>query len=159
MSKSSKAVIEWRKRTKARIVESMGGKCSICGYAKHHEVLELHHLEPEKKNFSFASVRANPKAWQTIVEELKKCVLLCSNCHKEVEAGYAVIEIKQYFIDSYKDPTFFIRTETKTNQYAHFGKKNYKERLCISCGEKFSPTAGNQRTCNSICKIKNSQVA
>jgi hypothetical protein len=141
MSKSSKAVIEWRKRTKARIVESMGGKCSICGYSRCDEVLELHHLEPEKKKFGFSSIRANPKAWETIVTELRKCVLLCSNCHKEVEAGHAKVENKQYFIESYVDTKFFVRSQAK----------KYKEKVCIKCNQKFIPNTWNQRRCSSVC--------
>ena len=36
-----------------------------------------------QKDFSLSSTRANPKNWDSIVKELKKCILLCSNCHKE----------------------------------------------------------------------------
>jgi len=156
MSKSSRAVIEWRKRTKARIVDSMGGKCAICGYKKHHEVLELHHMDPSKKKFSFGSIRANPKSWSTIVEELRKCVLLCSNCHKEVEAGYVNIEHKEYFIEEYSDPKFFTRNQIVKNQYSFFEKK-YKEKICVVCKELFVPTSGKQKRCSQICE--HSQIA
>lgn len=33
------------------------------------------------------SVRASPKAWRSIVQELKKCVLICANCHRELHSG------------------------------------------------------------------------
>lgn len=85
MSKSSKYVTDWRKRTKIRIVQAMGGCCVCCGYNKHPEVLQLHHLNPDEKEFELSSLRANPKKWTKIVEELRKCVLLCANCHTEVE--------------------------------------------------------------------------
>ena len=85
MSKSSQAVKDWRIRTKARIIEAMGSKCNICGYNKCNGALELHHIDPDGKEFSFGGIRANPKSWDKIVEELKKCVLLCANCHREVE--------------------------------------------------------------------------
>ena len=147
---SSQKVIDWRIRTKARIVESMGGKCEICGYFKCNAALELHHLDPSKKQLSFAGIRANPKAWKTIVNELRKCVLLCSNCHKEVEAGFVSIENKKYFIEEYKDPSFFNNPETKINQYAHFGKKNYKEKIC-KCGLTFKPTGSRQTKCHINC--------
>jgi 5-methylcytosine-specific restriction endonuclease McrA len=87
MSKSSEAVKRWRKNTKRRIVESMGGCCVICGYDEHDEALELHHINPNEKEFGLGAIRGSPKAWTTIVKELRKCVLLCSNCHAVVEAG------------------------------------------------------------------------
>lgn len=40
-----------------------------------------------QKDFSLSSTRANPKNWDSIVKELKKCILLCSNCHKEIHEG------------------------------------------------------------------------
>lgn len=87
MSKSSEAVKRWRKNTKRRIVESMGGCCVVCGYNEHDEALELHHINPEEKEFQLGAIRGSPKAWTTIVKELRKCVLLCSNCHAVVEVG------------------------------------------------------------------------
>jgi hypothetical protein len=78
----------WRKKTKQRIIEAMGGCCVICGYNKCDSVLSLHHLDPSKKEMSFGDIRANPVKWETIVKELKKCILICSNCHGEIHYGY-----------------------------------------------------------------------
>lgn len=91
--KQSEHVKRWRKATKQRIVEAMGGKCQICSYSKCIESLALHHRNPEDKDFSFGSIRSNPKKWIKIVVELRKCVLLCNNCHGEVHAGLSDIPI------------------------------------------------------------------
>ena len=80
---SSEKVKKWRHETKKRIIESMGGKCQICGYNKCDSALDLHHINPEEKEISLASIRANPKSWSLIVAELRKCVLICANCHRE----------------------------------------------------------------------------
>lgn len=88
---NSEAVKKWRITTKIRMVEAMGGKCSICGYHKCVEALDFHHLDPNEKDFGFGKTRANPKRWSLIVEELRKCVLLCSNCHREVHYGLAFV--------------------------------------------------------------------
>ena len=88
---SSQKVKDWRIRTKARIIEAMGGKCNICGYNKCNGALELHHIDPSAKQFSFGGIRANPTAWNNIVNELKKCILLCANCHREVESGITTL--------------------------------------------------------------------
>ena len=80
-------VKKWRNKTKERIIAAFGGKCCCCGYSKCQNALELHHLNPSEKEFSLCSVRANPKKWSIIVQELRKCCLVCSNCHREVHAG------------------------------------------------------------------------
>lgn len=94
MSKKSEAVKRWRENTKKRIVEAMGGKCQICGYLRCYRVLELHHLDPTKKELSFGAIRATPRSWALIVVELRKCILLCSNCHVEVHANITEIPKK-----------------------------------------------------------------
>jgi len=86
MSKNSEAVKRWRQNTKKRIIESMGNCCQICGYNKCDSALALHHIDPNMKELSFGAIRANPKNWLSIVEELRKCILLCHNCHSEVHS-------------------------------------------------------------------------
>lgn len=88
---SSKHVIDWRKNTKTRIVASFGGKCGICGYNKCDSSLALHHLDPTKKEFGLGAIRANPKSWIKIVSELRKCILVCHNCHSEIHSGITSI--------------------------------------------------------------------
>lgn len=87
MSKQSDRVKKWRQTTKKRIIDSMGGQCQICGYNKCESALALHHINPEEKEISMGSIRANPRNWLSIVLELRKCVLLCHNCHSEVHSG------------------------------------------------------------------------
>lgn len=70
---------------KRRAVKLMGGKCQKCGYNRCLSALEFHHLDPTKKDVDFSHVRR--RAWKTVVEELKKCLLLCSNCHREEHAN------------------------------------------------------------------------
>lgn len=87
MFTKSDQVKAWRKRTKERIIESMGGKCQCCGYNKCPDVFDVHHLDPQQKDFSLSQIRASPKKWEIICAELRKCILLCANCHREIHAG------------------------------------------------------------------------
>lgn len=64
----------------------MGEKCVCCGYRKCTDALDLHHLNPEEKEFSFGAMRAVARSWNKSVVELRKCVLICKNCHAEVHA-------------------------------------------------------------------------
>lgn len=89
MSANSEHVKTWRKRTKERIVRSLGGNCVCCGYDRCLNALQCHHLFD--KDFSLAAIRANATNWARIVEEVRKCVLLCANCHAEVHNGVRIV--------------------------------------------------------------------
>src|ERR1700688_4794367 len=91
MSKQSEKVKRWRKRCKERIIEAMGGQCCVCGYNRCQWALALHHLDPAQKDFGLGTIRANAKSWASIVEELRKCVLVCNNCHAEIHEGMVVV--------------------------------------------------------------------
>ena len=78
-----------RKRLKEKLVEYKGGKCEICGYDKCISALDFHHLDPNKKDFTISN--GNFKLVEAI-EESKKCILICSNCHKELHDNMWNIE-------------------------------------------------------------------
>jgi hypothetical protein len=58
--------------------------CKICGYNKTHLALEWHHHNDDKDYHPSDLLKRSWKAYQ---DEISKCVLLCSNCHREVHAG------------------------------------------------------------------------
>lgn len=74
-----------RVELKKKAVNYLGGKCKICGYSKYIGALEFHHKDPSKKDFGIAA-GGKIRKWDFLKEELDKCILLCSNCHKEVHA-------------------------------------------------------------------------
>lgn len=69
---------------KQRAVDLLGGKCVICGYCRCLWALCFHHNNPEEKDFT---ISLYIRKWESVELELKKCSLLCSNCHWEVHAG------------------------------------------------------------------------
>lgn len=75
-------VREKTREVKRRAVEYKGGKCCRCGYNRCLAALEFHHKDPTQKDpeIRFGSSRSS---WEEIVKELDKCILLCSNCHRE----------------------------------------------------------------------------
>jgi len=81
----------------------MGGACLHCGYDRYIGALELHHLDSDEKEFTISSMRVSN--WNLIKEEIKKCMLLCAICHREVHAG--IIDIsdlnQEFSFDDY-DP-------------------------------------------------------
>jgi DNA-binding CsgD family transcriptional regulator len=83
-------VSEWRRRVKRRLVDEAGGACLICGYDRCVAALEFHHLDPGTKSFAL-SREGVTRAFSEAQAEARKCVLLCSNCHAEVESGMTQI--------------------------------------------------------------------
>lgn len=90
-TKLSEKVIRYRKNIKRKMILSMGGKCQDCGYSRCNDALEFHHIDPATKEIGFGKVRSNPKNITKLLNELKKCILLCSICHREVHAGIRAI--------------------------------------------------------------------
>ena len=62
----------------------MGGKCKNCGYKTCYSALEFHHTDPDVKEASWGKMRL--WGWERIKNELSKCILLCSNCHREAHS-------------------------------------------------------------------------
>lgn len=81
-----KAVAKRRKKIRKMVVEYLGGKCQVCGYNRCIAALDFHHLDESKKKFGL-SQRGMTRSWVKTRKELDKCVLLCSNCHRELHAG------------------------------------------------------------------------
>ena len=79
-------VVISRRKKKQKLVNLFGGKCVRCGYEKYIGALDFHHLDPIQKSFSL-SVKGLCYSWETILTEANKCILLCKNCHAEIEAG------------------------------------------------------------------------
>jgi hypothetical protein len=82
----SSSVTSWRRRVKRRLVERAGGRCMLCGYDRYLGGLQFHHVDPETKSFVL-SRHGVTRSFQEACDEADKCVLLCGNCHAEVEAG------------------------------------------------------------------------
>lgn len=68
--------------------------CSKCG-EKRFYLIDAHHLDPSKKDFSIGTTKRGIKITK---EELKKCIPLCSNCHREFHYLEKVgkLTIKEY---------------------------------------------------------------
>lgn len=144
----SEAVISWRKRTKQRILDSMGGKCSECSYDKCSDALELHHLNPTDKTFSFGGIRAYPRSWKTIVEELKKCILVCSNCHREIEAGIRTpILSRSTFNENFEEYQPLSKNSRTIKSYKY-------DKICLICNEQFKAYKSNGKFCSEKCRFK-----
>lgn len=78
-------VKKYQHDNKEKAIEYKGGKCVICGYDKYVGALDFHHLDPSKKDFNLSQFSVYNL--EKIKPELDECVILCSNCHREVHAA------------------------------------------------------------------------
>ena len=75
-----------RRKVKELLVHEAGGQCMLCGYDSYLGALQFHHLDPSEKQFHLG-LRGITRSLERMRAEAGKCVLLCSNCHAEVEGG------------------------------------------------------------------------
>lgn len=73
----------------AKIKEARGGKCIRCGYNTCIKALEFHHIDPSKKDFTISNDHFK---LIEAMRESQKCILICSNCHKELHDNLWNIE-------------------------------------------------------------------
>jgi len=88
------AVAKRRRTVKRQLVHEAGGACVLCGYSRWLGALQFHHVEPGTKEFHI-SHRGNSRSIAKSRAEMRKCVLLCANCHAEVEGGFATLPLDQ----------------------------------------------------------------
>jgi len=86
-----KAVAKRRRKLKVLAIEYKGGKCQICGYKKFQGALDLHHINGVKE-FGIAD-KGYTRSWEKIRNELDKCILVCANCHRELEGGAVQLSV------------------------------------------------------------------
>jgi transposase len=86
------AVTARRRRVKRQLIAEAGGRCVLCGYDRFPGALHFHHLDPAQKSFAL-SVQGVARSLEKARAEAAKCVLMCANCHAEVEGGLATIRL------------------------------------------------------------------
>ena len=122
---------------KLELIKMMGGECSRCGYKENIAALDFHHLNPEEKSFQLDARHLSNTHMEKIMEEAKKCVLLCANCHREIhypEQSMSTMEKKFFINKSISEP-------------------KRKKAICEFCGNEFD-ACGGKRFCSKECREK-----
>ncbi len=88
----SAAVARHRRTVKQKLVNEAGDACVLCGYDRWIGALHFHHIEPSAKEFHIAH-RGHSRSLARSRAEIRKCALLCANCHAEVEGGFATLPV------------------------------------------------------------------
>jgi hypothetical protein len=78
------AVAKRRRLVKEILVKECGSCCKECGYKKSIAALAFHHVDPSKKEIVISGSRV--LGIDKLRQEIKKCILLCRNCHIELHS-------------------------------------------------------------------------
>mgnify|MGYP000992274064 CR=1 FL=1 len=113
----SRCCLSYRKLlVKTKLINYLGGKCSNnqCEIVD-IRCLEFHHVDPIDKEFEICN-KIGHYGYDRLLEEVKKCKLLCSNCHRKFHH-----KDKQDILDYFSKPRI---TNVEEKEY----KTNYKIR-------------------------------
>jgi hypothetical protein len=58
-------------------------QCQECG-ENHIATLDFHHENKDSKSSTISALVHGCNSWDLIMSEIKKCVVLCSNCHRKL---------------------------------------------------------------------------
>ncbi len=137
-AKNAESVVNWRRRTKIKLIAYKGGKCQECGYNKNvPSAYDFHHRDPKTKSFRIGGTTLK---WETLKKETDKCDLLCRNCHAEVH-DKKYMETRQNSIKKYK-------------KWLN-GRENVVKKKCNQCKISFLPKNNSVKYCSEKC----SQIA
>ena len=144
--KNSQKVIDYRRRRKTNLIKVCGAKCNICGYNKTQDALDFHHLNKDEKKYTIGS-KGVCHDLSTDLSEIKKCILVCANCHREIHAGLinkVELESKKIFNEEYANQLIDDKRQllTKTLYYcSNCGIQLYEQTqsgLCRKCFNKIN---------------------
>jgi len=80
--------LRFRRRNQAKIAKlKLESGCSECGYDENPIALEYHHKNSENKEMDISTMITQGLSFNRILNEIDKCKVLCSCCHKIEESG------------------------------------------------------------------------
>jgi predicted HNH restriction endonuclease len=78
---------EHARKRKREVIDLLGGKCSVCNGTFHQAAYDFHHKNPTEKEGGIAKLLQSYSVQHPKVQqELNKCILICSNCHRTLHA-------------------------------------------------------------------------
>ena len=138
---TSKNTLEKRIKFKQFCVDYKGGSCIKCGYNKDITALEFHHKNPKDKEIDPSKMMN--KSPEFIKNELDKCELLCSNCHREEH--YKINKKKK------QEKEFNINFVSSFSSSILTGK-NTNKKSCKQCDTILTADNTGAGTHNTTCK-------
>lgn len=130
------------RRVKIKMIQYKGGCCEKC-YLKlensHYSVFDFHHLDPATKDPNFSGIKS--QKWEKIKNEIDRCKLLCSNCHRlthaEISLSFKIDDViyqnnnigKSLWSDVEENEGKKCECGKKINKLSNFCKDCYKKTI------------------------------
>ena len=131
-------VSNYRRRRKSNLMRVLGNRCCLCGFDIIQDALEFHHIKPEEKEYGIAE-NGTCHDLEKDLAEIKKCVLVCANCHRLIHKGFYTEE------DLYNKQIYDeeIANELRQEKQQLSEKTIY---YCKNCGKKLL-----EKTISGLC--------
>ena len=144
---NSEDVVNFIRRRKANLRKVFHSQCCLCNFSEVQEALEFHHVNPETKSFGLGGSQNQTKALNLQLEEMKKCILVCANCHRGIHQGiYKVPDDWKKFYDE-EIANELLENLQKTKEHKlYYCQRCGKEiasktaKYCVDCGHKVQQT-------------------
>ena len=104
-------VTQIRREQKQFLIKLFGDACVMCGYNKSVRALHFHHVDPTIKSYDLS--RKSTINIVGLLREARKCILVCSNCHCEIEDGLIVIPLDAIAKSKKINPELFKRVRSR----------------------------------------------
>lgn len=127
-------------KRKLELIELKGGKCEMCGYCKNVAAFDFHHINPKEKSFQLDMRHLSNQSMSVIIEEFKKCKLLCANCHREIHSSELELQSAKLLVENLDESVIQI--------------KEKKENKCVDCGVKITAESKRCIKCKNIKRRK-----
>lgn len=128
-------------KRKLELIEYKGGECEKCHYKHNLSVLEFHHINPNEKEFQLDSRHLSNTNVERLKNEVDKCILLCSNCHREIHHP------------EYNEDNIHSLLERYNTSSISTLKRKRSQSICPVCGESFDSVKG-KKFCSPKCREK-----
>jgi len=77
-----------RRHSRLQRIKLVAG-CNRCNFNEHPSALEFHHKDKSLKSFEITrGFISGLYSWEETAREIKKCEILCSNCHRIEESNW-----------------------------------------------------------------------
>lgn len=87
LDKSKRNNAKYKKQNKDFINQYKSSKgCKYCK-EKTPVCLDFHHKDPKVKEANISRMKNSSHSRKTILREMSKCIVVCSNCHRKLHAG------------------------------------------------------------------------
>ena len=111
---------------KESLVAVSGGECQRCGYKASMAALDFHHLIESEKSFALSD--GYSFSLRKLFEEMKKCVCLCANCHRELHADCFDNSTLRIIFNEELASEILEKTEIKSKEFNN----------CVDCNKQLS---------------------